>query len=38
MGAIVEGELARDADYGAVVCRRGHIIELIRESPAAALR
>lgn len=37
-GAIVEGSLAPDADHGNVVCRRGHEIELVRETPAAALR
>lgn len=38
VGAIVEGALAPDDDHGVVVCRRGHAIELVRESPAAALR
>lgn len=38
VGSIVAGELARDQERGAVVCKRGHTIELVRESPAAALR
>jgi hypothetical protein len=38
VGAIVVGELAPGEDRGTVVCRRGHVIELVRESPAAALR
>jgi hypothetical protein len=37
-GAIVEGALAADEEHGAVVCRRGHEIELVRETPTAALR
>jgi hypothetical protein len=37
IGAIVTGELSLDDDQGAVTCRRGHVIELIRES-AASLR
>jgi hypothetical protein len=38
MGSIVVGELAPDQDHGSVVCRRGHEIELVRETPTAALR
>ena len=38
VGAIVEGALPTDEDHGSVVCRRGHEIELVRETPAAALR
>ena len=38
LGAIVEGALALDDDRGSVVCPRGHEIELVRETPAAALR
>jgi len=38
VGATVVGELASDQDHGSVVCRRGHEIELVRETPAAALR
>jgi hypothetical protein len=38
VGATVEGALAPDDDHGTVVCRRGHAIELVRESPTAALR
>jgi hypothetical protein len=38
VGSIVTGELATDEDQGRVVCKRGHTIELVRESPAAALR
>jgi hypothetical protein len=36
--SIVVGELAPGEDRGSVVCKRGHTIELVRESPAAALR
>jgi hypothetical protein len=36
--SIVARELPPDQDHGAVVCRRGHVIELVRESPAAILR
>jgi hypothetical protein len=38
VGAIVEGALPADDDHGAVLCKRGHAIELVRETPAAALR
>jgi hypothetical protein len=38
VGSIVAGELAPGEDRGSVVCGRGHTIELVRESPAAALR
>ena len=38
VGAIVAGELAPDQERGTVECKRGHRIELVRESPAAALR
>lgn len=38
VGAIVEGALEAHDDHGSVVCRRGHEIELVRETPAAALR
>ena len=38
VGSTVVGELATDEDHGIVVCRRGHEIELVRETPAAALR
>jgi len=38
IGAIVVGELSTDEAHGSVVCRRGHTIELVRETPAAALR
>lgn len=38
VGSTVVGELATDQDDGTVVCRRGHEIELVRETPAAALR
>ena len=38
LGAIVEGALALDDERGNVVCSRGHEIELVRETPAAALR
>lgn len=35
IGAIVTGELSLDDDRGAVTCRRGHAIELVRESAAS---
>jgi hypothetical protein len=38
LGAIVDGTLALDDEHGYVVCARGHDIELVRETPAAALR
>jgi hypothetical protein len=38
VGAIVVGELAPGEDRGSVVCKRGHTIEFVRESAAAALR
>jgi hypothetical protein len=38
LGAIVEGMLSLDDDRGSIVCQRGHEIELVRETPAAALR
>jgi hypothetical protein len=38
VGATVVGELSTEEDYGRVVCPRGHEIELVRETPAAALR
>jgi hypothetical protein len=38
VGSIVVGELAPGEERGSVVCKRGHTIELVRESPAAALR
>jgi hypothetical protein len=38
IGAIVVGELSTHEARGSVVCRRGHTIELVRETPAAALR
>jgi hypothetical protein len=38
VGSIVVGELAPGEDRGSVVCKRGHTIELVRETPAAALR
>jgi hypothetical protein len=38
VGAIVVGDLPTEEDRGSVVCRRGHEIELVRETPAAALR
>jgi hypothetical protein len=38
LGSIVEGALALDDDRGSIVCTRGHEIELVRETPAAALR
>jgi hypothetical protein len=38
LGSIVEGALALDDDRGSIVCQRGHEIELVRETPAAALR
>jgi len=36
--SIVAGELPADQAGGQVRCPRGHLIELVRESPAAALR
>jgi hypothetical protein len=38
LGAIVDGALGLDDERGYVVCQRGHEIELVRETPAAALR
>jgi hypothetical protein len=38
VGLIVVRELATDDGHGSVVCKRGHTIEFVRESPAAALR
>jgi hypothetical protein len=34
MGSIIVSELAPDQECGSVVCRRGHEIELVRETPA----
>jgi hypothetical protein len=38
VGAIVVGALEAHNDHGSIVCRRGHEIELVRETPTAALR
>ena len=38
VGAVVDGVLPLDDEHGTVVCARGHVIELVRETPAAALR
>ena len=38
VGAIVKGELPLDEEQGVVRCVRGHEIDLVRESKAAALR
>jgi hypothetical protein len=38
LGAVVEGQLPLDTEQGVLVCARGHVIGLVRESKAAALR
>ena len=38
VGAVVDGVLPLDDEHGTVVCSRGHVIELVRETPTAALR
>jgi hypothetical protein len=38
VGAAVDGLLPLDDEHGTVVCPRGHVIDVVRETPAAALR
>jgi hypothetical protein len=38
LGATVDGTLRLDEDHGTVLCDRGHVISLVRSTPASALR